>query len=228
MLGRRTKPNTGITFYAWVIGIFFVIGISGFCGGLAAMRYVDENGDIFFTWNYWRYVLVPVVSSALMMLTALYILALARNKVRSGLFYNVCAFLAMGYMGVVIVWEIIILVSCNDTKVVGPDTVPVHPHCINRDFPANNLPDIAFLLTFCGAAVLFIYSAITFWFSLTIRNMAVMVAAVPYNNARETILPSQQQSLYAEPPMVNMIPNNGQAAPAAYFRSQQYMQQQPY
>lgn len=226
MIGRKLKPSSGITFYAWVIGIFFVLGISGFCGGLGAMRYVDDNGDIFFTWNFWRYALVPVVASILMMLTTLYLLALARNKVRSGLFYNVCSFLAMAYMGVVIVWEIIILVACNDTKVVGLDTVPIHPHCINRDFPANDLPDIAFLLTFCGAAILFIYAVITFWFSLMIRNMALMNAVVPYNNGRETVLPVQEP-VY-QPQTVNMIPNYGQPTPSAYFRSQQTMQQQPF
>jgi hypothetical protein len=181
---RTNKPNSSATFYAWLITTFYVIGISTFCAGLGAVRYVDDNGDIFFMWKFWRYALVPVVTSVLMMLTTLYLLALARNKVRSGLFFNVCSFLAMAYMGVVVVWEIIVIVSCNDTKVVGLDTIPVNPHCINRDYPANKIPDVAFLLTFCGAAILFICEGITFWFSLIIRTLTVMSAVIPYTNTR--------------------------------------------
>jgi hypothetical protein len=133
--------------------ITLVIGLSAhaYIAGLAAIRYQDPINEPFLTWTYWRYTVMAfvIVLTLVFMWIFAFDVSVLQIPVRGYLFWLI--FLAVGFAAVFVVWEIIIWTKCNEVASPGPPPVFKYPHCVNRDYPANNSPDAAFLLTLFGA-----------------------------------------------------------------------------
>lgn len=155
---------------ALLISLCFLIGATVYYAGYGLLRYNDQNSDVFFTWKYWRYYLMAILHPMLLCATWWFTYILSKQSgSTTGTMYTLFALAGLGYSLVFCVWELVILLDCNDTKIVGLETVPVHPHCFNRNAPADTYPDPGFLMTFIGGIFLGIFAAICTWFGLTSR-----------------------------------------------------------
>lgn len=154
MLGKRSFNSAQGSIRGIMLLITLVIGISvhAYLAGYGAIRYKDPINEPFLTWNYWRYLItafVMILTLVLMWIFA-FDVSVLQVRVRGYLFWLI--FAAVGYMAVFIVWEIIIWTKCNEVDSPGPPPTFKYPHCVNRDYPMNNAPDPAFMLTLFGAA----------------------------------------------------------------------------
>lgn len=144
--GVRSNPFTTLFIGSIVIGALNIASTICYSVGVMAFRYHDQISDPWNTWTWWRHVISTTWIVPMFLYFALW------KFYQSAALYTVQMLATFGYVcwGIVHVgWMIVEWTNCNDFTGLDPDV----PHCINRFYPGETIPDFSFYLVFISLCV---------------------------------------------------------------------------
>lgn len=142
----RSNPFTTLYVGSAVVGLLHAAATIAYSLAMMAFRWHDEVMDPWHTWTWWRFAIsttwiVPMLFAILFWV-----------NYDSTLWPNIQMGVSLAYIvwGIVHVgWMIVEWTNCNDFTGMHPDV----PHCINRFYPSETIPDFSFYLAFVSLCV---------------------------------------------------------------------------
>ena len=165
---QRRDPFRNLFYIASLVGLVAVAGVVTYGTALMAFRFQDQLLDPWSTWVFWRF----AISTTWIVPTAItFILWLNYD---TPLWYTIQKLFCVAYIvwGVVHVgWMIVEWANCNDKTGLDFD----YPHCVNRYFPAETIPDFSFYLYFCSVAAELLCTIWWLWFGTELQMAATQI-----------------------------------------------------
>ena len=165
---------------------FFVYTSAGF-----AFIFKDEVNDPWQTFDHWKFI---ISAGFIFPLAVAFLTWVNYRKIYFFTFHFVIQTIFIVWGAVHIIIFIIEVANCNG---MDPGPVPKFPWCINRFFPAKDIPDLRFFLLFVSVIVLTFTCVYWVFFGIVLRRSSLLI--IKLQKKQRQALSSQGRRTYREP-----------------------------